>query len=273
MIKIVGIDLDGTLLDDKKEISTENKKTLQKAKNLGVKIVLCTGRPLGGMSHYLDELGLRGPDDYAVTYNGGLVQKTDSRQIVSQIYFSLEEVRDIYQKMSQIGLPVNFIDLDYIHEPPYPAGLRSNYAKSMPYLVLKSLDMENLASDLKINKAVINADPHLIEGKVADFETAFAGDYSMMRSHPHQMEIMPKGVDKGAGLQQLGKLLKVSKNEMMAIGDEENDLAMIEYAGLGVAMENANEKVKALAQKVTKNNNESGVAYAVNEWVLPDYIN
>ncbi|GAB2492862.1 hypothetical protein GCM10008929_16590 [Alkalibacterium psychrotolerans] len=89
-----------------------------------------------------------------------------------------------------------------------------------------------------------------------------------MKSRDNLLEILPKSVDKGKGLIQLGELLDIGLDEMMAIGDQENDLAMVQTAGTGVAMANATDTVKEAAQVITKSNDEHGVAYAIEQYVL-----
>ena len=131
MIKLIAIDLDGTLLTKDRMISDENKQAIKEAKEQGIKVVLCTGRPLLGMVAYLEELNLRESGDYGITYNGGLVQKTDSGEVLSQKTLSKKEVLELYKLSQDINVPCNFIDLERVYEPPYPIGRESLYPKVM----------------------------------------------------------------------------------------------------------------------------------------------
>ncbi len=97
LIKLVAIDLDGTLLNSEKEISLRNKQALMAAKQEGVKVVICTGRPLAAIGPYLEELGLQDEGDYSITFNGGLVQKNDTGAIIEKTLMPLEAIHELYQ--------------------------------------------------------------------------------------------------------------------------------------------------------------------------------
>lgn len=126
-IKLIAIDLDGTLLHSDRSLSEENRLAIKAAKEAGVQVVLCTGRPLRSMQHLLEEADLLDDDDIAITYNGGLIQKTKSGEIINEITFNRAECLDIYELSKQLNMPVNFIDLDYVYEPLYPVGVESHY--------------------------------------------------------------------------------------------------------------------------------------------------
>ena len=154
MIKLVAIDLDGTLLNGKHGISDENKEAIKQAKEQGVKVVLCTGRPLLGMIAYLEELNLREAGDYGITYNGGLVQRTDTGEVLSKTTLTKSETEEIFKLSKQINLPCNFIDLEKIYEPPYPKGRESLYPTVMSALPYVPIAMEEVPEDIAINKTV-----------------------------------------------------------------------------------------------------------------------
>lgn len=268
MIKLVAIDLDGTLLNSQKELSTENKEMIRKVKEAGVKVVLCTGRPLKAVLHLLDALNLRESGDFAVTYNGGLVQRTDSGETLHQVTMTKDDAQDIYHMTQQLNLPCNFIDLDKIYEPPYPEGRPSLYPHQMKFLETEPIDMNGLPDELTINKIVVHTETEILDEAIPDIPASFYERFSVMKSHPYMLEFMHKEADKGKGLKQLTKLLEIEPHEVMALGDEENDLQMIQFAGTGVAMGNASDKIKDEAQFVTKAADEHGVAYALKKFVL-----
>ncbi|MER2117699.1 MAG: HAD-IIB family hydrolase, partial [Enterococcus casseliflavus] len=95
MIKLIAIDLDGTLLNDKKEVTPRNKEVLARAKAQGVKIVICTGRPLRAIRPYLEELSLKEPGDYSITFNGGLVQKNETGEIIEKAAMQLADIHEL----------------------------------------------------------------------------------------------------------------------------------------------------------------------------------
>lgn len=268
MIKLIAIDLDGTLLNDQKTITAKTQAVLKEAKKQGVRVVLCSGRPLLGIAHYLDELGLRENGDYAITYNGGLVQKTDTGEVLSEKILTKSDVVSLYDLSRELGVPMNFIDLEKIYSPAPPKGRPSLYGNIMTALPFVHVSMDTLPDDLKINKAIFCTDQPTLDQAISRIPSFFTERYTLMKSRPILLEIMNKEVDKGKGLQALGRHLGIHAGEMMALGDQENDLAMIRYAGLGVAMGNAIDRVKATAQFITGTNTEDGVAYAVERFVL-----
>lgn len=267
-IKLVAIDLDGTLLNTKHEVSLSNKKAILEAKNAGVKVVLCTGRPLKGMTHILAECNLLEEGDLGITYNGGLIQWTRSGDTLSQITHTKEDVLSAYRLSQEMKMPINFIDLETVYEPSYPQNRESLYPTIMKALPFKPIDIDTLPEFFAINKMVMCWHADDLNEAIAKIPAEYHERFTIMKSQPILLEILPKSVDKGKGLAMLAEQLDLTVDEIMALGDEENDLAMVKYAGLGVAMGNATDEVKRSAQFVTKSNDEDGVAYAINKFVL-----
>lgn len=267
MVKLIAIDLDGTLLDDHKEISQANKDAVQTALAQGVEVAIATGRPLEAIQHLLDQLGLNTADHYSLTYNGGLVIQNYLGEAMTQRTLPSDQVTPIAQSLLALDLPVVAVGLDQVYEYPYPSGHPSNYHKTMPFLPFTGV--ENMDSDAQssIFKLVVATEADHLASRLAEIPEDLRRDYSVMQSHPHQLEIMPKGVDKGQGLSQLAKLLGIPQAQVMAIGDEENDLAMLQWAGIAVAMGNARSDVKAIADYVTASNQDSGVAQAIRHFL------
>lgn len=273
-IKLIAIDLDGTLLHSDRTLSEENRLAVQAAKAAGVQVVLCTGRPLRSMHYLLDEIGLRDKGDIAITYNGGLIQKTENGEIVSQITFNREECLDIYELGQFLEMPVNFIDLDYVYEPPYPVGAESVYMatnKNVPKnqaLQFVDIAMEELPDPFTINKIVMSRPTEELDAIIPKIPAAYHEKYNIYKSQPFILEVLPQNVDKGYSMRVLGEMLGLEKNQIMGIGDQENDLSLVENAGFGVAMGNAIEHVKESADYITKTNDENGVAHAIHKFVL-----
>lgn len=267
-IKLVAIDLDGTLLNSKREVSLKNKQAIQKAKDKGVKVVLCTGRPLKGMLHILEECNLLEEGDLGITYNGGLVQWTHSGETLSQMTHTKEDVLVAYKLSEELSMPLNLIDLDHVYEPPYPKEKSSLYPTIMNALPFVPINMKQLPESLAINKMVICWDQEELDEAILKIPKKYHERFTIMKSRPNLLEILPKSVDKGKGLAMLGEKLHIQRDEMMALGDQENDLAMVEYASFGVAMENATLEVKKAAQFTTKSNDQDGVAYAIEKFVV-----
>ena len=267
-IKLITIDIDDTLVNTAKQVTPRVKAALQEATAQGVKVVLTTGRPLPGVQEYLDELGLNHQDDqYAITYNGGVVQTTNGeelggKELAYSDYLRLREVAD------ELGayLQVETIDAAYTSakEINYWAS-RENFLIKMP-LIIKPVD-EMDPNDHYVKFMFIGD-----EADIDSWRDALPADvkeaYYIVKSTPQHLEFMHKDATKGSGLLTLAAKLGIDRSETMALGDQQNDVTMIEVAGLGVAMGNAVPEVKVVADVETTTQNADGVGVAVEKWVL-----
>lgn len=267
-IKLITIDIDDTLVNTAKQVTPRVKAALQEVTAQGVKVVLTTGRPLPGVQEYLDELGLNHQDDqYAITYNGGVVQTTNGeelggKELAYSDYLRLREVAD------ELGayLQVETIDAAYTSakEINYWAS-RENFLIKMP-LIIKPVD-EMDPNDHYVKFMFIGD-----EADIDSWRDALPADvkeaYYIVKSTPQHLEFMHKDATKGSGLLTLAAKLGIDRSETMALGDQQNDVTMIEAAGLGVAMGNAVPEVKAVADVETTTQNADGVGVAVEKWVL-----
>ncbi|WP_206854560.1 Cof-type HAD-IIB family hydrolase [Candidatus Enterococcus mangumiae] len=268
MIKLIAIDLDGTLLNEEKKISPENKEALTKAKAQGVKIVLCTGRPLAAMAHYLQELGLVEEGDYSITFNGGLVQKNDTGEIIEKKAMAVSDIHRLYALSQELDLPLDVLSDNVVLQLPSAPRKQSLYNVLNNLLQFQPAELADITDEFVLNKAVIAYEQDELDAKIKEIPSAYYDSYEVIKTRNVLLEFMPKGVTKAYGISLLAKDLGLERSEIMAIGDEENDLPMIEYAGLGVAMENAVPFVKEAADHVTASNIEHGVAQAIKQFVL-----
>lgn len=273
-IKLIAIDLDGTLLRSDRTLSDENRQAIREAKAAGVQVVLCTGRPLRSMHYLLEEIGLKDEEDLAITYNGGLIQKTKNGEVMHQITFDRAQCLDIYELGRSLNLPVNFIDLDYVYEPPYPVGAESVYmaaSKNVPKdQALKFVDViiDELPDPFTINKIVMSRPAEELDAMIPKIPASYHEKYNIYKSQPFILEVLPQNVDKGYSMRLLGEKLGLEKAQIMGIGDQENDLSLVQNSGLGVAMANAIDRVKDAADYVTKTNDANGVAHVIQKFVL-----
>jgi len=264
-IKMIAIDLDGTLWTDDKKISQRNKEVLQKAKDQGVKVVITTGRPVAAIHHYLEELNLLEEGDYAITFNGGLVQKNDTGEILAKKTLNAKEVHRLYDLVHPTGLPIDVISDHTVFQLPsmHPTW----YMKDQNLCDKIPSQLADIDDSRFYNKAVSCYEQEMIDAHIDAFKQALDGEFEVVKSRDILLEYLPKGVTKAYGLQGLCDLLGFTMEEVMSLGDEENDLPMIKAAGLGVAMANAIPEVKAVAKVETLTNMEDGVAAAVEKYV------
>lgn len=274
MIKLMAIDLDGTLLNGQKRISARNIETLKQAKEHGVKIVICTGRPLASVMPYLETLDLLDEGDYAVTFNGGMVQKNHSGERILNHHFSVADIEKMAKEMAQHDLPLDVISGQKVfHVQPTPKERTSIYHTMNPNMDFHHLIVSDFDEKAEYNKMVVAVeDQEFLDQKIESLSEEIKSQYNFVKSRPNLLEILHKEVSKANALEKLGEYLDIQLDEMMALGDEENDLSMIQAVGLGVAMGNAVPEVKVLAQHITDTNEADGVAKAVEQFVLEPII-
>lgn len=270
MIKLVAIDLDGTLLNGKKEITPRNKAALIAAKAKGVKVVICTGRPLRAIHPFLEELHLEEPGDYSITFNGGLVQKNDTGEMIEKNVLSFVQVKELIALAQSLDLPLDLLSEEKVYNVATSLENQSLYSTMNPLLTHLPTEVADVQGDLVYNKAVIGFDQVFLDAQIKKIPAEIREAFEVIKSREILLEFMPKGVTKAYGLSLLVRDLALNPSEVMSIGDEENDLSMIEYAGVGVAMANAVSLVKAAADVVTCSNEEDGVACVVEEYILQE---
>lgn len=269
MIKLIAIDMDGTLLNSKKEIPVENIKAIQKAAAAGVKIVLCTGRPKSGIVPYFDQLGLT-EEEYIIMNNGCTIYNTKNWELVSHAQISNDELDSLYQVLDNhpqvcltlTGEKTYFAVGDQVPDlVQYDAGLVFDTAKAISLEALKT-------NPEIIFQAMYMAEAPFLDPFQEANEAALAEDFSVVRSQSYIFEAMPKGFTKATGLKILADQLGYSPDQVMALGDAANDLEMLEFASHSVAMGNASDDIKAQCRYVTSSNDEAGVAQAIYDYVL-----
>lgn len=269
MIRLVAIDLDGTLFDNNKKISERNRNAIRKAREKGVQVIICTGRPLKAIEEVVQELELDQPGDYSITFNGGYIQKNDTGEVLHQLTLSKEEVMEMYRIAHRYGLPVDVVSGAVVYSlMPTIDDRPSLYRHMNRFLTNVECTPEQLPENQRYNKVLFSQEPDYIQSRIAQVLPVFQSSYSTMQTQHFLYEIAADGVQKGEGLRFLSDYLHIPAAEMMAIGDEENDLSMLEYAGVGVAMGNARDEVKQVSQFITETNENDGVALAIERYIL-----
>lgn len=264
-IKLIALDLDFTLLSSDKTISEKNRQALATARAKGVHIVLTTGRPLPAIQHLLEDLDLLGEGSYSITFNGGLVQENTGR-IISQTYLNPEDVTTLHRVTRELGLPLDLVSGQdvYVCESP----VASLYSTCNPMLHFIPTQEPDVSGAISYNKGLSVCAEELIAQKLPLIPEELYDQFEIFKSRDIILEWCPKGVHKARGLEALIAHLGLVREEVMACGDEENDLTMIEWAGLGVAVANASNLIKERADVVLPvTNDQDAIAYAIEHYV------
>ncbi|EHJ52928.1 Cof-type HAD-IIB family hydrolase [Streptococcus macacae] len=268
MVKLIAIDMDGTLLDSQKELSQRNIETLQKAAHAGYKIVICTGRAQSGVEPYFAQLALSDEQEYAVLNNGCSLHTIDEKwQLLACHSLAFDDISILYHLLEQkSGIYLTLIvDSDYLVVADKVADLVA-YDASLVFTTPKTTTLEELKHLQKpVFKAMYMGEPDKITAFQKENEAKLKSRLSTVRSQDYLFEVLPKGINKASGLKEIAHRLQIPMQDVMAIGDAANDLEMMAAAGFSVAMGNASPDVKAVADFVTKSNDEAGVAQAIND--------
>ena len=256
--KILATDLDGTLLNSQLQLSEVNKSALRDLKEQGVHVVLCTGRPFNGMAHLIDEIGLD-EEDYTISYNGSLVQTCDKEKILHQANLSPADFYHISLFFAQYGLDTHAMAMDKMYtynRSIHPLTVRESYLGNLPITVLE--DGQYVREP--IIKIMAVGDPEKLDEAIAFIPELFGNLFSLNKSEAFYLEIMQKGDNKATALNLLLKELDLSSESLIAFGNNQNDLEMIELAKVGVAVGNAVTELKKKSDFVTDTNDNDGVA-------------
>lgn len=266
-IKLVAVDIDGTLITSQKEITPQVFEAIQEAKAAGVKVVITTGRPIAGVTQLLDQLKLNEAGDYVITFNGGLVQDVASGQELVKETLSYADYLELELLARQLGIHMHAITKEGIYTANRNIGrysVREAHLVSMPLYYRTPEEM----ADKEIIKIMFIDEPELLDAAIANIPDSFKERFGLVKSAPFYLEVVNKAVSKGNAIIHLAEKLGIAMSDTMAIGDEENDRAMLEVVANPVVMANGNPELKKIAKYITKSNDESGVAHALREWVL-----
>lgn len=266
-IKLVAIDIDGTLVNSKKEITPEVFEAIQDAKKAGVKIVITTGRPITGVQKILEELNLTDQGDYVITFNGGLVQDVATKEDLVKETLSYDDYLDLELLSRKLGLPMHASTKEGMYTANRNIGKYTIYESMLVDSPVFYRTPEEMATK-EIVKVMMVDEADILDKQIPLIPAHFHEKYTIAKSAPFYLEITPKTVSKGQSVIRLAEKLGLTMGETMAIGDEENDRSMLEVVGNPVVMENGRDSLKEIAKYITKSNDESGVAHAIREWVL-----
>jgi len=267
MYKLIALDMDGTLLTTDKKVSERTEAAIKAAEAKGVKIVLASGRPLLGLNRYLEELDLLKGEDYVLSFNGGLVQNTKTGEIVSKVSLKGSDLKYIYEISKNLNINIHaFSAKDGLITPKN--SKYTEYEAEINGIDINIKDFNEIEDEEDIIKVMMIDPQEILDPAIEKLPSEIYEKYSVFKSSPFFLEFTHKEVDKGLGLKKLGEFLGIKKEEIIACGDAGNDLSMVKYAGLGVAMDNAVPEVKEAANYITASNDEDGIAKVIEKFIL-----
>lgn len=264
--RLIAMDLDGTLNNDEKRITPRTVDALMEAQRRGIRLALASARPSPGLFKERDILQLQRYGGILMSYNGGRITDAATNQVLFETAMDPVQTRLVLEKLE--ALPVTPILDDgkqfYVTDK---MGFKVDYECKNNQMTCT--EVENLARFLHFApvKVLMSVEPeqlHRVQAQIAEF---LPETLTVVQTAPFYLEVIPCSINKGQGIRDICRVLGISTEEVVAFGDAQNDIPMLQAAGMGVAMGNASEAVKAAADYVTLSNNEDGIAAALERYI------
>ena len=279
--KLLALDIDGTLTNTQKDITPATLEKIIEAQEKGHIVAIASGRPLPGIRKIADTIELDRFGGYVLAFNGGRIVDYSTGEVVYQAVLDNDVVRDIYDYCLKAGCGMVTYDGDRVITGTVffvivIYGLQlfidgyMTFEASINHMEIMRIDNFREYIDFPLNKCLLTADPDKAEKIEQELAEKFGDQLNIFRSEPYFVEIMPPNVHKATSLEKLLEVLDMDRKDLVACGDGYNDLTMIEYAGVGVAMANAQDIVKEHADYITLSNDEDGLVPVVDKFILAD---
>lgn len=267
--RAIVMDIDGTLLNSKKQISDLTREALIAAQNKGVQLILASGRPTAAMTHYAEILEMNQNHGLLVSYNGSRVVDSETGETLYNQPICVKDGKAVLEHLKQFDVIVMIEKNDYMmvndvfHNQISYLGKEMNIieyeARGGQYKLCEIIDLSDFL-DYEINKILIAGDPDYLQANYKEIMRPFDGKLNCMFTAPFYFEFTADGIDKAKALDAVFGPLGINRDDAIAFGDGHNDMTMLQYCGTGIAMGNAVEDLKAIADEIGLSNDEDGIA-------------
>lgn len=263
---MIVLDIDGTVTDSSKKITEKTREALIEAQKRGIYVVLASGRPTYGIKALADELELDVYGGFVLSFNGGKVTDWKTKEVIFEQPLPADRLDEVCRLSRKHKVSIlTYKNQSVITEQPEDPYVQLE-GRTVGMSLLSVVDLAQYV-DFPVVKCMMLAEGEYLARVEPLVREELGEGFNVYRSEPYFLEIMAEGIDKAASLGRLLEHLNMSREEMICCGDGLNDVTMIEYAGLGVAMENAAPEVKKVADFVTRSNDEDGVAFVIEQFL------
>lgn len=269
MYKIIACDLDETLLTSERKVSQKDRESIKKATALGVKFVLATGRGFPSVDGTLKEIDLfQKPDQYVISFNGGAVTENHGNRLIDAELMDFKLVNELFHRGWKYDVCIHVYTLDNVYVFRFFDGER-NYISGRMQTEERFDDNIDFLRDEKLVKILFAKEDMDYLRKIAEDVADITGDTDVSYSSNRYLEFNRKGVNKGAGLLRLAKILGVDQKDTIAIGDNFNDLSMIRAAGLGIGVANVVPEMRGDCDFITQNDHDhDAISEVIEKFIL-----
>ena len=263
--KMLVLDLDDTLLRDDHSISDRNKEMLMKAQEQGVYVVLASGRPTPAMLQYAEQLDLKKYGSYIISYNGAVITDLTKQTTIFEQSLSKEQIHSLHDFSM-----ANNVDIITYTSDSIISETSSKYIDvelEITQMKFNKVDCFKSAVTESAVKCLLLEEPEYLKTVETKLKKE-KPNKSVSLSKPFFLEVMPQGIDKAASIARLAEKLDIRQEEIIAVGNAGNDLTMVEYAGLGVWVDNVTPELRDRADVIVASNNDHGVAEVVERYII-----
>lgn len=263
MIKLITIDVDGTLVTPLKRLTKENIAAIERAKDAGIHIALVSGRPFHSMVDLNKRLGLDKKGHFTICQNGSYVFDNFSQKPMFGTFQNPSDLVKVEKLLENYRLDISAMDGENFYSNKKRANIYTKIDAKIHKMPIKLVDYENLPEDMEFGRFMVLGSKGEIKRFIENMPDEIKNNYYPVQTAPFLVEIMNKNTNKGYAISQMAEKLGYKMEEVMAIGNEKNDIPMLEAAGFAVAMGNAVDELKKHADYITKSNLKSGVGQAI----------
>nr|WP_315252998.1 Cof-type HAD-IIB family hydrolase [uncultured Flavobacterium sp.] len=263
--KMIVVDMDDTLLTDDHIISEENKEMIFKAQEKGVYVVLASGRPTSAMTAYAKELKMDYYNSFIISFNGSTITDLKEDKVLFEHALTKEQIHSLYDFSQQNNTHIiTYLGEQIISERHSEYIDIESTITGLELLIVPSFKDAVTTSAVK---CLLLEEPNYLKSVEAVLKDAMP-DLSVCMSKPFFLEAAPNGIDKAAAIQVLAEKLNIHQSEIIAIGNAGNDLTMVQYAGLGVWVDNVDAELREFGDVIVASNNDHGVAEVIKRYIL-----
>ena len=262
------LDVDGTLHNSHREISDATKNALIEAQKRGKTIAIASGRSIAGIRQTASAISLEEYGGYVIAYNGTTVINCKTGECIYNQTLPADLIAPVYEEAAKLQVAI-MAYRDSAKEIIVAGGVTDYVAADAAASCVTIRETEQFVKELSfpINKIFVSGEPDKMKEVERILQRKFGSVLNVFRSDPYYVELLPKYTDKGVAVDKLVKYMDITKERVMCVGDSNNDLPMLRYAGMGVAMGNASDRIKEQADYVTDSNDDDGIVKVIEKFM------